>query len=63
MKQEDLKRFKHTGLHGQTYSKPSRSGLAAGNCRPGQTLKKPKYLSPCDRDDPVWTCGGCCVHV
>ena len=26
-------------------------GLAAGNCRPGQTLKKPKYLSACDRDE------------
>jgi hypothetical protein len=29
----------------------SPSGLAAGNCRPGQTLKTPKYLSACDRDE------------
>ena len=32
-------------------SKPSPSGHAAGNCRPGQTLKKPKYLSACDREE------------
>ena len=51
MKQEDLKRLGHTGLRGKTYSKPSRSGLAAENCRPGQTLKKPKYLSTCDREE------------
>ena len=35
-------------------SKPSPSGLAAGNCRTGQTLKKPKYVSTCDRDDHEW---------
>jgi hypothetical protein len=31
--------------------KPSPSGLAGGNCRTGQTLKTPKYLSVCDRDE------------
>jgi hypothetical protein len=51
LKQEDLKHLSHTGLRGKTYSKSSPSGLAAGNCRPGQTLKKPKYLSACDRDE------------
>jgi hypothetical protein len=44
LKQEDLKRLAHTGLRGKTYSKPSPSGLAAGNCRPGQTLKKPNEV-------------------
>ncbi len=29
----------------------SPSGLATGNCRSGQTLKTPKYLSACDRDE------------
>jgi hypothetical protein len=27
------------------------TGHTAGNCRPGQTLKKPKYLSTCDREE------------
>ncbi len=27
------------------------SGLTGGNCSPGQTLKTPKYLSTCDRDE------------
>ena len=31
------------------YSKPSPSGHTTGNCRPGQTFKKPKYLSVFDR--------------
>ncbi len=51
LKQEDPKRLAYTGLRGQTYSKPSPSGHAAGNCRPGHTLKKPKYLSACDREE------------
>ena len=29
----------------------SPSGHGAGNCRSGQTLKKPKYLSVCDREE------------
>jgi hypothetical protein len=32
-------------------SKPSPSGLGEGNGRSGQTLKKPNYLSACDRDE------------
>ena len=35
----------------QTDSKPSPSGHVAGKCRPDQTLKKPKYLSVCDREE------------
>ncbi len=31
------------------------SGHSVGNCRSGQTLKKPKYLSECDREECV--CG------
>ena len=47
---------------GRKNSKPSPSGLATGNCRTGQTIKKPKYLSACDRDEcgrgegAVWMC-------
>ncbi len=29
----------------------SPGGLSVGNCSPCQTLKKPKYLSACDRDE------------
>ena len=34
-------------------SSPSQgpSGHSVGNCRSGQTLKKPKYLSACDREE------------
>jgi hypothetical protein len=40
-------------------ARPNEFGMAyelspsprTGNCRPGQTLKKPKYLSACDRDE------------
>ncbi len=35
----------------KTYSKTSPSGLSEGNCRSGQTLKTPKYLSSCERDE------------
>jgi hypothetical protein len=44
------------------YSNPSPSGHSTGNCSPGQTLKKPKYLSVCDREEygcgegTVWMC-------
>ena len=34
-----------------TYSKSSPGGIVSGNCSPGQTLKEPKYLSTCDRED------------
>jgi hypothetical protein len=51
IEKEDLKRLGHTGLSGYTYSKTCPSGLAAGDCRTGHTLKKPKYLSVCDRDE------------
>ncbi len=30
---------------------PVYSGHVAGNCRSGQMLKKPKYLSACDREE------------
>jgi hypothetical protein len=32
-------------------SKTPHTHWVPGNCRPGQTLKTPKYLSTCDRDD------------
>jgi hypothetical protein len=55
--------FEHTHTHTHTHKrKPSPSGLEVGNCRTGQTLKKPKYLSTCDRDErgrgegAVWMC-------
>jgi uncharacterized membrane protein len=35
----------------KTYSKSSTSCHTAGNCRSGQTLKKQKYLSACDREE------------
>jgi hypothetical protein len=54
MKDETLKRRdlndSHTlGSAGRTYNKP-RSGHTGGR-RPGQTLKKPKDLSVCDREE------------
>ena len=42
------------------YSKPSPSGHAAGNCRPGQTLRKP-YLSACDREERGREEGAVCM--
>ncbi len=38
-----------TVVGGSSGSSPS--GHVAGNCRTGQTLKKPKYLSVCDREE------------
>ena len=40
---------------------PSPSGLVGGNCRSGQTLKKPKYLSVCDREERVCGEGSVCM--
>ncbi len=48
MKQRDLEHLTYTGL---SYSKFSPSGHTTGNCSPDQTLKKPKYLSACDRKE------------
>ena len=42
-------------------SKPSPSGLVVGNCSPGQTFKKPKYLSVCDRDERGFGEGAVCM--
>jgi hypothetical protein len=44
---------------GKTYSKPS-SGHVGGK-RPGQTWKKPKDLSPCDREEGGCGEGGVCM--
>ena len=40
----------YSGCVGKTYSKPG-SGHTTGDRRSGQTHKKPKDLSPCDRED------------
>ncbi len=42
-------------------SKPSPSGHTEGNCRTGQTLKKPKYLSVCDREERRGGEGAVCM--
>jgi hypothetical protein len=54
------KRLSYTGLP-RVNSKPSPSGHTEGNCRSGQTLKKPKYLSACDREERGCGEGSVCM--